>query len=222
MLRNLILLAIALLSFVAWGWPNLKVAVRILCSRRTRSRFVAGPEGIVAGSFPAASRKLISAMESLGFLPLGIKQEKRPFLKGQELAFAAPERKCFASIHRFQSDSPLYYFYTPYQDGAVVLTNPLAIDGLRIDGFYYGCLPGRSVADIFAEHCRRADNMAAAGHATYDQFDQPARLRATDGFYQNLGATLLERRRLSGPLRSATMSLLLVVLAVAWLVWSIF
>jgi hypothetical protein len=218
-ISSVLFFAVALFVFYVWGWPNLKLAVPLLFARKRRCAFEAGPQRLDKREWPEAFRPLIDELASLDFQPLGVKVESRPFRVARELAFASPEKRTFASIHGLERGVPNYYFYTPYDDGSVVLTSNHAMETVRTDRFLQTGMPHQEMSQVLASHTKNVEKMTGPKRQPIAQYDQEARIRATHAYYDNPGSEVLIQSAASGALRNAGISLLFLVTALAVLVW---
>jgi hypothetical protein len=218
---NLVFLAAALLLFAVWGWPHLWIVCIVLLSRKVRCMFAEAGDGVPEEDVGPETQQIIEALHALGFSLLGVKLEWRPLHHGKELAFAAEQQQCFASIHGFARGKPHYYFYTPFTDGAVVLTSDLPVDPVKTDTFFHGGLantPPRRVLDL---HLRHVQRMIADGHQPYETYDRASRIEATYAYYANRGAAAVRGKLLLRGLVQVGFSLGLVVLALLLLLWTL-
>jgi hypothetical protein len=218
---DLVFLLVALLVFAFVGWPCLRMSVIILLSRKVRCTFAEGPDAMPPEDCSDAAYQLMETLEDMGFHLLGVKLEWRPLQRGKELAFASERDRCFASVHRFTGAAPHYYFYTPFTDGAVVLTSDLGVDALRTDTFWHSGLPNTSPRRVFDLHLRHVDAMIEDGHEPYEVLDRAARIEATYAYYANPGSAALQGRFLKRFLLLGGFSISLVVLALLLLAWRI-
>lgn len=217
MARDVVFLLIALVLFALWGLPNLMLFFKLLFPRKVRCSFEEGDATIDAGEYPEETQQLHGDLTQMGFEPLGIKCEQRPLQSVKELAYASAAEKSFAAVHGFDSRAPHYYFYTPFRDGAVVLTCDLPMDPVRTDTFLHCGVPEKAPAQVFDQHRKYVEKMRRKGHEPYKDYTRKSRLEATHAYYTNAGAGKLQSHLLQKSLRNAGMSLGLVVLAVLFL-----
>lgn len=140
---------------------------------------------LISGSRPL--RDLVASLESLGFLPLGLKVEKLP-LGGpayREVALACGERSAFASIVLHPSGDPAsFYFYTPFEDGGMVFTRNFAY-GREAEAppISVRNVPGGSPEQVLAIHDRRVRAFQDQGLRPSVSCSQQGRIEATRAFY---------------------------------------
>jgi hypothetical protein len=223
MLRDLLFVGIALVLFVVWGLPNLRLFLSHLLSRRVKCEFESDSESVDSAEYPTKTRQLLADLEELGFQPLGMRSESRPFVKVRGLDYAHPEGQCFASLHAgmsgLQSGQASYYFYTPYKDGAVVITSSAPIPPFQTGTFFHGGFPGKSPGELYALHRKKAEKMMAKGHEPFDDYDQAARIQATEAYYANPGARQMGHGAAMKCLYNFAGSSALVILSLLLLVW---
>jgi hypothetical protein len=219
MIASAVLLSIALLLCCTWGLQNLKHGLPLLIAPRGRFRFDGGPEKIENNEWDVQTREIIGGLENLGFKPLGMKVES--FLHGTtlEIAFASPEKLAFASIHGFQRGHARYYFYTPFEDGAVVVTSGFQHAGVRTEQFTHTGSSAKEMSIVLDDHEKNVQEMARPGRQPCRQYDQEARLRATEAYYQNPGCRILTRGIRLKRLRNAGGALVFLLAAGAFAFW---
>jgi hypothetical protein len=210
---------LALIIFCTWGVQNIKVCLPLLFIRRGRYSFEQDQDAITQPEWPENTRELIDGLARLEFKPLGIKVEARPFQRLKELAFASVERQAFAAIHGHDRGAPHYYFYTPYEDGSVVLTSDIPMETVRTDRFIHTGVPGAEMSEVWAQHARNSQKMARPGRQPYATYDQETRIRATKAYYDNPGSGIIAHTIMVNALRNSGICLVLLVLATGVLLW---
>ncbi len=219
MIGSLVAFGIALFAFCTWGWQNLRYCLPLLTGRRGRFWFDGGPEAITNQEWSGRTQEILGGLEDLGFRPLGIKVESFPLRTGSEIAFAAPEKRAFASIHGYLHGTPHYYFYTPFEDGSVVLTSGFPHAGARTDGFTHVGTSATGMAAVLADHEQNVQEMARPGRQPCRQYDQQARIRATEAYYDHPGCGNLTGRLRLKALQNVGVSLLFLLATGAFAVW---
>lgn len=212
MVRDLIFLAITLVLFAVWGIPNLVGFLRCLVPGKVDRDFET--DAIDPEDYSKETQEIIGALSALGFVPLGVKVERpKTGPAAQELSYAAAEDRSFASIHGMHRQQPNMYFFTPFQDGAVVLTGDIAMQPVRSPNFLHQGVAGSDRAEQWRRHLREVEKMTKAGHLPFGSFTRDDRLKATDIYYANPAAQGLQRDLRFKTLKNFGMSLGLVVLA---------
>lgn len=211
MARELVLLLITLVAFAAWGVPNLLAFLALLRPGRFRAAF---DDEFDLEDLDTPHREVCDTLIDLGFHLLGCKTETPavgPTLR--EVAFADPDRRTFAAVHGLDRGEPNAYFYTPFRDGAVVLTADREMEPVKGPGFVHQGAAGRSLEAVLAAHLKTVKKIEAQGHEPFTRFDRKARLKATDLYYARPEATALQRKLRRKALGNFASSLALVVLA---------
>jgi hypothetical protein len=223
MIRDLVLIAFAAAAFALWGLPNLKVFLAYLLARRVKCEFESDAARVDPAEYPAATQQLIAELAELGFRPLGVRSERRPFVYVRGLDYVHPAGQTFASLHAGVKGLELgrasFYFYTPYKDGAVVITSSAPIPPFQNGNFMHGGYPGKTPGELYDLHRKRVDRMTAQGHEPCDQFDQAARVRATHAYYANPASRQMESGAAMKCLGNFAGSAGLLVLSVLFFVW---
>jgi hypothetical protein len=219
MARDIIFVLITFVLFALWGLPNLRVVLILLFSHTVESHFEEDEDGIVPEDYPEETQKLIGSLRELGFVPLGIKSEKRPLQSGKELAFASAEDQCFAAVFRYESEAPHFYFYTPFRDGAVVLTADHGMEAVRTETFLHWGVPNKLPVEVLQQHRKQVERMSKNGHEPYRVYSRKSRLQATEGYYDNPGASKLQKKLFWKSLGNFGTSVGLVLLAVLFLLY---
>lgn len=207
MIGAFLLIALGLILFAAVGWPALVHLIQIVVPGSIRCDFAGGPEAVTDGDFTPETQMLVNELQDLGFKPVGIKREWWPFRpKSRALTLASPEARAFADIYRL-GPSPHMYFYTPFTDGAVVLTNDLDHMSVQTDSFVRTGIRDGAPAALLEHHGKHVREMAERGHAPLDRFDQETRLAATHSYYARS-----ETRELLGQLAVKFLVTVLIIL----------
>jgi hypothetical protein len=223
MIRDLLFIGIALVLFALWGLPNLKLVLAHLLSRRVRCKFESSAKEVDPADYPEQTQKLLGDLEELGFRPLGVRSERRPFVYVRGLDYANREGQTFASLHAgtsgLESGRASYYFYTPYEDGAVMITSSAPIPPFETDTFFHGGFNGRTPRELYELHRKKADKMTRKGHQPYDEYDCDTRIRATHAYYDNPGSRQMSHAAFMKCLGNFATSAGLVVLSLLVIIW---
>jgi hypothetical protein len=131
-------------------------------------------------------RAQMARLTTLGFQRIGVKWEQVGKTRSQAVNFASPEHQCFADWFVGGAGSPVFYAFTVFEDGALVLTangggwaeldRPTAIRAVVHEA---------SVDATLARHAQSVRAMQGRGHRLPTRFDQAARLEATHAYYRN-------------------------------------
>jgi hypothetical protein len=223
MVRDLIFVGFALVLFGIWGLPNLKMVLAHLLSRKVKCKFESDAEEVDPDEYPEQTRKLLGELEELGFQLLGVRSERRPFVYVRGLDYAHPEGQTFASLRAgmngLESGRASYYFYTPYEDGAVMITSSAPIPPFETVNFFHGGFPDRTPSELYALHRKKADKMTRKGHQPYHEYDRDARIRATHAYYDNPGSRQMSHAAFMKCLGNFATSVGLVVLSLLVIIW---
>jgi hypothetical protein len=211
-------LVTGLILCVVLGWPSVKALIHVFLAGSVRCDFEAGPEAITTFKNPRA-QKIADELRELGFVPLGIKREWRPPMKPMKgICFVSEETKTFADIVNYEKDAFLY-FYTPFQDGKVVLTmdtdrfafpietKTFIQSGAKVDG----------AGQLMVNHVERVNRFIDEGSAPYDIFDQKSRLEATLAYYRAPEVRIINRTIVRKCLFNIGVTLVFLILGAVWL-----
>lgn len=219
MLTSALLFGIAMFIFCTWGLKSLKDGMPLLIGLRGRFQFTDGPEAIANTKWDRKTLAIIDGLVNFGFAPLGIKVEIFQHRTTSEIALASSERQVFASIHGYRRGDPHYYLYTPFEDGAVVVTSEVEYAGVRTDRFIHAGTSEKEMAIVLAEHEKNVRTMASPERQPFRQYDQEARIRATELYYANPDCGILTRGIRLRRLVEAGLAFAFVLTAGAVAVW---
>ncbi len=150
-----------------------------------RCRFLKDPGARVSRSQEQATRDLVASIESLGFSQLGVRVEKPPLwaagIRGFSLASA--REQAFASIAVIRRQV-VYYFYTPFNDGKVVLTANAAFPVMNGDQIRQSAIAASGPLDLLAAHHKLVEDFRSQGSVPYSDYTQDSRIRATYQYYK--------------------------------------
>jgi len=215
----LVFFGLSLILFLTKGLKNLVYSLPLIFRRSGTFWFEAGPESIAGAELAPATQSLISELTRLGFVPLGTKAEKFPFRRTNSLDFASKERQTYASLIGYRGERPHCYFYTPFEDGSVVLTSDFPHDGAQADGFIHSGSSGATPDAVLADHRQRVESMTRPGRQPCRTYDQSARLRATAAYYDHPGSGLLTRRLQLQALANAASYFGMLAAATGLVIW---
>jgi hypothetical protein len=135
-------------------------------------------------------------------------------------ALALASDEAFASINNL-GDRPHFYFYTPFQDGSVVLTNDSNRNPADTDGFIHGGIPGGSPAGVLELHRKRVETMRGRHHEPYETFNRDTRTKASHAWNARPEVAKLHTRIAGRLLRSFLVCLAFLTFACVrvYLIW---
>jgi hypothetical protein len=124
---------------------------------------------------------------TLGFQRLGVKwEDPGRGRRLQEVSFASTEHRCFLSWFMGSAGVPLFYAFTPFNDGALVLTScGGGWESIDAPTATRTVLPVGTLETVLTRHALAVRAMEEKGHVPFQRFDQQARLQATDVYYRN-------------------------------------
>lgn len=129
-------------------------------------------------------RQLEEQIEGLGFRRLGIKVEKRLWLRATRLMdFASVQSRSFASIY-VQKDKIKYYFFTPFSGGQMVLTANHVLLPATSGETLISSVPGPP-NELLSLHQDRVQSLCAKGFDPYKEYTKETRLKATEQYYKS-------------------------------------
>jgi hypothetical protein len=219
MARTMFLLVMASFLFATFGLSNFRGFLRLARPSRIRAKFEEDDPEL--GAFSSPVQDLIDGLQSLGFRALGVKVEEPPMGGAiRSLAFEAVEVKAFASIVGLQRPNPSYYFYTPFQSGAVVLTSSqVMLQPVQTDSFVHQGFKTPSMDDLLAMHLRTVESMVNAAHQPFEQYTREARIQAPQLYYAHPHAAILQQRLRAKLLGNFAWTLLLLGIAVGFFLY---
>jgi hypothetical protein len=159
-----------------------------------RWEFENGPKALERHASTAAVRELLERLKQLAFTPLGVKIEYWPFgSKIRELALGSREARSFASIPVVKHLPQLYYYYyTPFEDGAIALTANGLFHSTERSDYIISVIPGTTPRELLLMHEEAVSKLTGAGHRPLREYTQESRLEATGLFH----ASIHSKRRL--------------------------
>jgi hypothetical protein len=165
---------------------------------------------------------LANNLESIDFTFIGIKSEQLnlPIDPVQEVSFASHKKKSFVSILT-RGKKVVYYFYTPFTDGSIVLTANTSFAEREADKFSIKTVKSANLADLINVHQERVQAFINVGSEPFQKYTQETRLRATELFYASEGSRKYMQSIGLRSLLSAIGSILILGLS-AWFLMSIF
>ena len=134
----------------------------------------------------AEVRRMASDMEHLGFHLIGTKVERLPLWGGKlrELSLASTDLLAFASIYVSRS-KPIYYFYTPFSGGGVVLTANDLFRKVKGPDFIQTVVPYSNPEKVLAEHQEHVQGFINKGLIPFQQYTGETRVEATYHYYSS-------------------------------------
>ena len=193
------LLTIPVLLYFIWlAWSTLPILVFVLNPSRVRYQFVARPDEDLATPPANGLSEISSQLQQLGFRRLGLKSEKLPLWSATlyEISLANSDVPAFASIVR-DAKRRVYYFYTPFTNGTVLLTagGGAAFPAIQRED----CIQQVSVYDspelVLADHQTQLQRLTASGLIPFYSYTQESRLEATRQYYAAPSIRLNARRQ---------------------------
>jgi len=174
-------------------------------------------EGLPGAPSPAPLRtRAGEELEELGFVRLGVRRERAPLggLSIEADAFAHPAEGAYADVFQDTPSSPAaVQLFTPFSDGAAVLTANFRRRGVVGPRLQAGGLPGATVAQTLAAHRVAAARFQADHGEPQVGADMEARVSAARAWYRGEGRRELRRTTLP--------SFVNACLAIAILAWSL-
>jgi hypothetical protein len=134
----------------------------------------------------AALQPTIEKMEALGFKRLGLMVEKYPLWAGltRELTMVSPNDHIIASLG-FRRNSPSYFFYTPFDEGGVVITSHNSFRDFKREGFSTFVVASGEPAEMLESHKKTVEEFVNTGYTPYSEYTQEAVIRATNQYYDS-------------------------------------
>lgn len=176
-----ILIAFTFLVFAVWRL--LPLTVFCFYPDKISASFVS-PRSDKPPTQSGKIKQLTSVLTEIGFIPLGTKVEKLPLWaeKLYELNLYSIEECCFASIPMRKSGS-LYYFYTVFNDGGVVLTANAGFSMCQEFNYVITIVRSIDPRDILEVHRMKVQQLREAGQCPLETFTKESRIQATNAFY---------------------------------------
>jgi hypothetical protein len=177
---NLLVAAFALVQIVRYG----RKALLFLFPR------VRVAEGVEGGPRSASLLRAEAELEDLGFRRLGVLHERAALGTHalEVVAYANPERAAFADAFVERgAPSPRVQFFTPFRDGAVVLTADFERPTVANARVLASGSPEASLAEVLSAHETGVRRFATAHGPPEVTLDLAARLEAARGYYDGEG-----------------------------------
>ena len=171
-----------------------------------------------AGGAPGSAPRLraAAALEGLGFVPVGAVRERGPvgtFARDAD-AYASAARGVFADVLEGRTlDGPRVEFFTPFADGAAVLTANARLRAVVSARCQLGGLPGAPLEAVLAAHEKAVARFASLHGPPVVREAIDARVDAARAWYAGEGRRALRRAGL--------VPLVITLVAVALLVSSV-
>ncbi len=159
---------------------------------------VRGDPGATPGS--AARLRTGEALEALGFAPLGVLRERGPLgaLARETDAYASRARGAFADVLPAGPGAPRggVQLFTPFPDGAAVLTTDLPRRAVTGERLQVRALPGAALEALLAEHALGVVRLRAGHGAPAVAEELVSRVGAAGAWYRGAGRRELRRDNL--------------------------
>jgi hypothetical protein len=205
-------LALGIAGLAIYGIPCLRQVLQLLFLDAIRCDYIAGPEQITSPKQHTAVQSMVQRLIDLGFAPLGVRREWSFVRKPKaSIDLASPEGHGFATIFLVGS-TPHLYFYTPMQNGGVVLTSDAG--GARIErhNFVRSGFKDASPPALWQMHQEELLAQCQQGFLPITTYSQETRLKATRDYYAHEGAHKLGRNIASRLLLRLAVPVCLIVL----------
>lgn len=134
------------------------------------------------------SKSEIETLEQLGFERVGVKwetvgPERRTT---RSVSFASNAHRCFADWARYDDGTLLFFAFTAFEDGTIVLTSRGGPwHSVRTSTAVQTNLNTGDIGRVLDAHASEVRMLEQAGHAPLSPMNQEARLRATHAYYAN-------------------------------------
>ncbi|CAG0936029.1 hypothetical protein TFLX_04890 [Thermoflexales bacterium] len=193
------LLIIPVLLYLIWiSWGSLPRLIFALDPSRLRYQFVDMSDEEPAATTVNRFSEIVGQLQQLGFRRLGLKTEKLPLWSSTiyEISLASPDHHAFASLIK-DPKRCVYYFYTPFTNGAILLTagSGAAFPAIQRED----CVQQVSVYDspelVLAAHQEQLQHFTATGLVPCSSYTQESRLDATRQYYAAPAIRRIARQR---------------------------
>lgn len=127
----------------------------------------------------------ISAIESLGFVQLGIKTEKFPLWgsKVSELSLASANAHSFAAVFSSR-DKIVYYFLTPFREGQIVLTANSNFANFNTKDIIQTAVSNAKPSELLLIHQNNVEEVSIKGSTVFKEYTRQTRIEATSLYYK--------------------------------------
>ncbi len=188
-----LLIALAILGMAGMLlFLNFWRAVLFLFPDSVRVRPVAPADRM---DLPLELAPLAGQLRALGFVPLGVHEEKPRFRRGtRAYDFSHPSERAFATLHFTSDGKPRLYLLTPLAPEGCVLTFGYPRPGFEVPGRYRS----GGLAEASPERLLRAHQERLQGLVPTEDFSSDARLRAGQAWYRGPGQREIRRQNLQG------------------------
>ena len=155
-----------------------------------------------SGAAPRSARRLRlgTSLEELGFTPLGVKHERSALgaLDAQDDVYASVERAAFADvIEPRRGGGPGVVFFTPFEDGAAVLTANFPRRAIATERVQAGGIPDAPLEAVLAAHEVAVQRFTVRHGKPAVAAELEARLAAAKAWFQGEGRRELRRAHAS-------------------------
>jgi hypothetical protein len=193
MTHGICLLAAGIAGLAIYGLPSLWHFVQMLFLDAIRYDYAAGPEAVKSSEHDPAVHALVQRLMDLGFAPVGVRREWSCVRKPtQSIDLASPKGHAFATIFGL-GPKPHLYFYTPMQDGGVVLTSDVGGAKTKLANFVRTGIKDATPGVLWEMHQEQVLMLCHQGSLPVTVYNQETRLDATRAYYAHEGAKKLGR-----------------------------
>jgi hypothetical protein len=212
MTHGICLMALGIAGLAIYGLPSLWHVVQMLFLDAIHCVYAAGPEAVKSSEHDPAVHVLVQRVMDLGFTPVGIRREwsfvRKPT---KSIDLALPKGYAFATIFRL-GPMPHLYFYTPMQDGGVVLTSDVGGAKTQLANFVRTGIKDATPGVLWGMHQEQVLMLCHQGSLPATVYNQETRLDATRAYYAHEGAKKLGRNIASRLLLRVAVPVCLIVL----------
>jgi hypothetical protein len=127
----------------------------------------------------------VEKLEALGFTSIGLMLEKPPLWSksSRELVLVSSEHKIIASIG-FRGLKLSYFFYTPFEDGQVVVTAYNCFRNFIKPDFLTSEVKSGDLDEMLESHKKDVDDLVAKGYIPLKEYTRESVIRATNLYYK--------------------------------------
>jgi hypothetical protein len=165
-------------------WYFLPICVYIFFPNSVRSYFKENDNSIITEREDL--QNIISKIKALGFEYIGIKVEKPPLWRApiQEIALGSIEALSFASVF-YRGKKVVYYFFTPFHDGQIVLTANMGFSQINQDDVIQFSTAIEEPSKSLEEHKKNIVSFIVKGYSPFTEYTEQTRIDATNLYYKS-------------------------------------
>jgi hypothetical protein len=213
-----LLLIVPVLLYLVWlSWRMFPILVYAFGLSAIRYQFVDMPDEVPTSATASQVDEIMNQLQQLGFRRLGLKAEKLPLWSSTlyEISLANSGVHAFASILK-DPKRCVYYFFTPFTNGAVLLTasHGAAFPPIQSEDCVQQVSTYDSPERVLAVHQEQLQRLTAAGLVPFYSYSQESRLEATRQYYAAPSIRRLARQQGIAALSSLLFPVLLIVILV--------